>query len=95
MRTMNNLVAVKPFKFKHEEKKEVDPRVRVAISDKISNTLVASQAVFDGPDGIEAGDTLYFFADISNHPASRKIMKTDDGTEFIVVDKGTVMGVSK
>jgi hypothetical protein len=88
--TLNDMVAIKPIKSPQPTEQESNPRSRLAIHNKLSGALIASEVVFDGPDGIEIGDLLYFRQDILNHPEIRKILTIDD-KEFIVLHKNLVV----
>lgn len=83
---MNDLIAVKPFKADTSPAAAIDPRSRIAINNKAANLVISSEAVFDGPDGITKGETLYFLADVAGSPQAKKVLTVNE-KEFILLNK--------
>jgi hypothetical protein len=83
---MNDLIAVKPFKADTSPAAAIDPRSRIAINNKAANLVISSEAVFDGPDGVTRGETLYFLAEVAGSPQAKKVLTVNE-KEFILLNK--------
>lgn len=83
IKTLQNMVAIKPIQFNHEKPKEAG--VRFLTSDKLTNDLVSSEVVFRGPEGLQPGDRVFVTADISKHHNIMSAKYKLNDKEFILV----------
>lgn len=81
--SLNNVVAIAPIEFNHDVAPQ-EPVSRLVRTDKMLNKIVKTKALMDGPQGIKAGNTLMFRADVATHPAYRQVHELE-GQKIIFV----------
>lgn len=89
MKSINDLVAIKPIAFNHE--RPDNPVKRYDVTDKLANQLVSTVVVFDS-ETFKAGDTVFLRANISNDAEYAKQFNLD-GQVFSLVHKTKILMV--
>jgi hypothetical protein len=79
---------------KFETGQQAEIKSGFARSDKIMNKLIETEAVMDGPQGVKAGDKIYFKTDVQRHPLTNQVLAAGE-VEFVLLPMQLVVAVSK